>query len=68
MKFLVLQGPNLNLLGQRDTGHYGALTLAEIQQDLDQFARSNQVELVHIQSNLEGELVQAIHDAAAAQL
>ena len=57
MKLLVLHGPNLNLLGTRETEHYGQATLDEIQQDLDTLAAELGVELVHLQSNSEGALV-----------
>ena len=63
MKLLVLHGPNLNLLGTRETEHYGQATLDEIQQDLDTLAAELGVELVHLQSNSEGALVDRIQEA-----
>jgi 3-dehydroquinate dehydratase-2 len=64
-KILVLNGPNLNLLGTREPQHYGATTLAQIEAGLDQLAASAGHELEHLQSNAEHELVNAVHDAAA---
>jgi 3-dehydroquinate dehydratase-2 len=64
-KILVLNGPNLNLLGTREPEHYGATTLAQIQAGLDQLAASAGHELQHLQSNAEHELVDAVHDAVA---
>ncbi|MSP74143.1 MAG: type II 3-dehydroquinate dehydratase [Myxococcales bacterium] len=63
MRFLVLQGPNLNLLGEREPALYGHQTLAELQRDLDLHAEKYAVELVHVQSNHEGVLIDAIHAA-----
>lgn len=60
---LVLHGPNLNLLGKREPGVYGAVTLEEINQRLKQEAQSLQVELAALQSNHEGVLVDAIQAA-----
>lgn len=60
MKILVLNGPNLNLLGTREPGIYGALTLPQIMDRLAAHARSRQVEIVAFQSNSEGELVSRI--------
>ncbi|MBD1823268.1 type II 3-dehydroquinate dehydratase [Cyanobacteria bacterium FACHB-DQ100] len=60
---LVLHGPNLNLLGKREPGVYGVVTLEEINQRLKQEARSLQVELTALQSNHEGVLVDAIQAA-----
>ena len=62
MKILVLQGPNLNLLGRREPHIYGKLTLKDIQKKLDQLAKELKVELVHFQSNVEGELVNKMHE------
>ncbi|MBP0041602.1 MAG: type II 3-dehydroquinate dehydratase [Roseofilum sp. SBFL] len=60
---LVLHGPNLNLLGLREPGIYGATTLAEINQQLKEDGKTLQVEVTTLQSNHEGELVDAIHQA-----
>ena len=61
MKILVLNGPNLNLLGDRDTGTYGRSTLAEVTSELEN--AFPYVEFTFIQSNYEGELIEAIHKA-----
>lgn len=66
--FLVLQGPNLNLLGQRQPDVYGTKTLPELEAHLDDVALELGVRLVHYQSNVEGELVQRIQEASAAGL
>ena len=61
---LVLNGPNLNLLGSREPGQYGHRTLEEIMEELDRFAGACGHELRHFQENSEGVLVEAIHKAA----
>ncbi|KAB8331996.1 type II 3-dehydroquinate dehydratase [Scytonema tolypothrichoides VB-61278] len=63
ISILVLHGPNLNLLGQREPGIYGSLTLAEINRSLEQEAEKLQAKISHLQSNYEGALVDAIHEA-----
>ena len=65
MRVLLLNGPNLNLLGQREPGLYGAQTLAQIEADLQQQAAALEVELDAFQSNHEGALVDRIHQARA---
>ncbi|MBZ6067918.1 type II 3-dehydroquinate dehydratase [Aeromonas schubertii] len=62
-RILVLNGPNLNLLGKREPGIYGSQTLADIVADLQQQADTQGVELEHLQSNAESELIGAIHQA-----
>ena len=62
-KILVLNGPNLNLLGTREPGVYGSTTLAEINQQLQASAVAAGVELVTFQSNAEGELVDRVQAA-----
>ena len=62
MHILVLHGPNLNLFGRREPQIYGTMTLAEINQRLEALARSLEVELVIVQSNHEGALVDALHE------
>jgi len=62
-KFLLLNGPNLNLLGTRQPKIYGSETLDDLAQALAQYASKHDVELTAFQSNSEGALVDAIHDA-----
>ena len=63
LSILVLHGPNLNLLGLREPGIYGSLTLAEINRLLESKAMELQAEMLPVQSNHEGVLVDAIHGA-----
>ena len=60
---LLLNGPNLNLLGQREPDHYGATTLAEIESNCRQVATQSGHNLTCLQSNIEGELINRIHAA-----
>ncbi len=62
-RILVLNGPNLNLLGTREPGHYGQDTLAHIKQRLRAQAESAAHELDFYQSNAEHELIDKIHQA-----
>ena len=64
MKILVLHGPNLNLLGQREPQVYGRLTLAEIDQRLIALGAELGTEVSCFQSNHEGALIDALHAAA----
>jgi 3-dehydroquinate dehydratase II len=57
MKILVLHGPNLNLLGTRETAVYGSVTLEAVNQELERLAKAEGVRLVIHQSNAEGDLV-----------
>ncbi|NTW88983.1 MAG: type II 3-dehydroquinate dehydratase [Desulfobulbaceae bacterium] len=66
MKILVVNGPNLNLLGRREPGIYGARSLDDINADLAATAAGMGVSLVFFQSNSEGALVDAIHGALPA--
>lgn len=61
MKVLVLNGPNLNLLGRREPHIYGKLSLAEVNEKLQALARELKVELIAFQSNHEGALIDALH-------
>jgi 3-dehydroquinate dehydratase-2 len=65
MKILVINGPNLNLLGTREPEIYGSLTLADIEQELKSLVteKYSDVELMFFQSNIEGEIVDAIQKA-----
>lgn len=60
---LVLHGPNLNLLGVREPGIYGAVTLPEINEQLSALATQQQSKVELFQSNHEGAIVDAIHNA-----
>jgi len=62
-KILVIHGPNLNLLGQREPDVYGNVKLSDINDKLTQMASTTGIELKIVQSNHEGELVDAIHQA-----
>lgn len=62
-KILVLHGPNLNLLGTREPEVYGRFTLADINQLLGELAGTHQAELRFLQSNHEGALIDAMHEA-----
>lgn len=63
LRVLVLNGPNLNLLGLREPTHYGSKTLADIMSDLATQAQALDIQLSHLQSNREFELIEAIHAA-----
>jgi 3-dehydroquinate dehydratase-2 len=65
---LVLNGPNLNLLGSREPGHYGTSTLADINQALSESATVAGHTLSHLQSNAEHALVDRIHQATAENI
>ncbi len=62
-KVLVIHGPNLNLLGEREPNIYGSVTLEEINDELKDLAAQNDVELRIAQSNHEGEIVETIQNA-----
>jgi 3-dehydroquinate dehydratase-2 len=61
MKILVLNGPNLNLLGAREENHYGTLTLNKIEENL--LSEFPEEEFEFFQSNIEGELIDKIQSA-----
>jgi 3-dehydroquinate dehydratase-2 len=61
--YLVLHGPNMNLLGVREPGIYGALTLAEVDRRLQTLADELGVTLRCVQSNHEGVLIDTLHEA-----
>ena len=63
MNILLLNGPNLNMLGQREPDKYGTQTLQNIVDDLQAQAASSDVTLTHFQSNAEHALIERIHSA-----
>lgn len=63
MKFLVINGVNLNLTGKREKGVYGSATLDEINEKISAFALSNGDSVDFYQSNVEGEIVNKLHEA-----
>lgn len=62
-KILVLHGPNLNLLGNREPQHYGAVSLADINAGLQETAQAQNIELETFQSNAEHELTEKIQQS-----
>lgn len=64
VNILVINGPNLNLLGSREPKQYGHRSLQEIMEDLERFAGACGHELRHVQHNSEGGLVDIVHQAA----
>ncbi len=62
MKIVVIQGPNLNMLGVREQNIYGPMKLEQIHAQMKEFAGQNNVEIEFFQSNLEGELVDKIQE------
>ncbi len=66
-KIIILNGPNLNLLGEREKDKYGNNTLKDIEKNCKSFAKENDINLSLFQSNIEGELVEAIQKARKDQ-
>ncbi len=62
MKVVVIQGPNLNMLGVREQNIYGPMKLEQIHTQMKEFAGQNGIEIEFFQSNLEGEIVDRIQE------
>ena len=62
-KIIILNGPNLNLLGEREKSQYGSFTLKDIEKKCKKFAKQNNIDLSFFQSNIEGELVEKIQSS-----
>ncbi|MGZ3508119.1 MAG: type II 3-dehydroquinate dehydratase [Vulcanimicrobiaceae bacterium] len=66
MRVLVIHGPNLNLLGEREPDVYGTQTLAQIDAAITQTARELGIEVRSVQHNSEGAIIDALHSAPSA--
>ena len=66
-KIIILNGPNLNLLGERERSQYGSITLKDIEKNCKDFTAKNNIDLSLFQSNLEGELVEKIQKSRNEQ-
>ena len=62
-KIIILNGPNLNLLGEREKNQYGDFTLKDIESNCIEYANKNDIKLSQFQSNIEGELVDKIQSS-----
>lgn len=63
MKILVVNGPNLNMLGLREENYYGKVTLQEIYEELQLLANKLNVQIEFFQSNSEGEIIDKLHQS-----
>ena len=66
-KIIILNGPNLNLLGEREKTQYGSFTLKEIEVNCKDFANGNGIILSIFQSNIEGEIIEEIQKSRSEQ-
>ena len=62
-KIIILNGPNLNLLGEREKNQYGNFTLKDVEKNCNEYANQNKIKLSLFQSNIEGELVDQIQNS-----
>jgi 3-dehydroquinate dehydratase-2 len=60
-KILIINGPNLNLLGKRETEIYGSLTLEEIKKYTEKRLQDKKLDIEWFQSNIEGEIIEKLH-------
>lgn len=63
MKIMVINGPNINLLGVREPEIYGAKTYSDLEKYIEDYAEEHGIETVVVQSNGEGEIIDFIHHA-----
>ena len=62
-KIIILNGPNLNLLGEREKNQYGNFTLKDVEKKCNEYSNKNDIKLSLFQSNIEGELVDQIQNS-----
>ena len=66
-KIIILNGPNLNLLGEREKDKYGNFSLKDVENNCKDFSKKNDIDLSLYQSNIEGELVEEIQKSRQGQ-
>ena len=66
-KIIILNGPNLNLLGEREKDKYGNFSLKDVENSCIDFSKKNEINLSFYQSNIEGELVEEIQKSRISQ-
>ena len=66
-KIIILNGPNLNLLGEREKSQYGSFTLLDVEKKCKNYANKNDIKLTFFQSNVEGELINQIQNSRENQ-
>ena len=66
-KIIILNGPNLNLLGEREKNQYGSFTLSDVEKNCEKFASQNNLNISFYQSNIEGEIVEKIQNSRKDQ-
>ena len=66
-KIIIVNGPNLNLLGEREKNQYGSLKLEDIEANCKKFAKNNDISLSLYQSNIEGDLINEIQNSRDKQ-
>jgi 3-dehydroquinate dehydratase-2 len=64
MNIMLINGPNLNLLGERESSFYGTSTLSELEGSLQNYAQENDCNLSTFQSNSEGAIIDKIHECS----
>ena len=62
-KIIIINGPNLNLLGEREKEKYGNVTLKQIEKNCKNFAKKNKITIVFKQSNIEGKIIDYIQES-----
>ena len=67
LKIIILNGPNLNLLGEREKSQYGNSSLIDINKICEEFSNENDIKLTLFQSNIEGELIDKIQNSRKEQ-
>ena len=66
-KIIIVNGPNLNLLGEREKNQYGSFTLKDVEKNCNEYSIKNDIKLTFFQSNIEGEIVNIIQNSRTNQ-